>query len=72
MTRMGALRQANSLDELYADPVGRWLAGRSFLYWCATPALFGFSLWGRPDQQDMEALAQALRVTIQQWQNSAR
>ena len=45
-------------------PVGRFWPGDSFFYWCASPTLFGFSLWGRPGAEDVERLCAALLVEL--------
>lgn len=39
-------------------------AGKSFVHWRATPTLFGFALWGRPGQADIEALVRALLTEL--------
>ena len=53
-----------SLRELLEAPVGRCVAGAHFLYFYPSDALCGFSLWGRPDVDDMSRLVEALRVEL--------
>ncbi len=50
------LRLVASFDELAANPVGRALAGASFLAWCATPRLTGTVHFGRRDTPDAQLL----------------
>src|SRR5258706_9777851 len=39
----------STLDELARAPVGRFVAGETFVHFCAAPTLWGVILWGRPD-----------------------
>ena len=50
------------LDAFLADPVGRYLVGHPWVYWCARPDLFGIVMWGRPDADSARALCRALVV----------
>lgn len=59
-----SLVPAPSLASYAAAPSGRFWAGGSFAAWCATPGLFGFSLWGRPTAGELERLVGALRVEL--------
>ena len=45
-------------------PVGRYLLGRQWLYWCARPTLYGITLWGRPTEDDVGVLSRALTVEL--------
>jgi AraC-like DNA-binding protein len=58
------LEPAQSLARFMDAPVGRFWPGDSFFYWCASPTLFGFSLWGRPGAEDLERLCAALLVEL--------
>ena len=58
------LSPAPSLNSFMGAPVGRFWPGDSFFYWCASPSLFGFSLWGRPAAEDVEKLCAALLVEL--------
>lgn len=55
---------AGGIDELVADPVGRYLSGESFLYFCATPKLYGIVFWGRPRADDLARLVRGLVVEL--------
>jgi AraC-like DNA-binding protein len=54
----------STLDELARDPVGRYLAGDSFLHFCAAPGFWGVVLWGRPDHRDAMALGRSLMLGL--------
>lgn len=43
-------------DELFRDPVRRWLPLPSALFWCHAPTLCGFAVWGRPGRAETSAL----------------
>lgn len=44
-------------DEAFrAAPIGGWVAGTSWLYFCVDLSLFGFVLWEVPSEDDMTAL----------------
>ncbi len=58
------LEPAQSLARFMDAPVGRFWPGDSFFYWCASPTLYGFSLWGRPRADDLERLCTALVVEL--------
>ena len=58
------LEPAPSLAHFMDAPVGHFWPGASFFYWCASPTLFGFSLWGRPRAADLEHLCAALLVEL--------
>jgi AraC-like DNA-binding protein len=52
------------LAEFIADPVGRWIAGNTWLYFYARPGFCGFILWGRPTRPDLERLVRVLEVEL--------
>lgn len=54
----------SSLDELARDPVGRYLAGDSFVHFCAAPGFWGVVLWGRPDHREAMALGRSLMLGL--------
>jgi len=60
-----SLEPAGTPARFAARPVGRYLVGEGFAYWCASEELFGFALWGRPGRAAMEQLAAALRVELE-------
>ncbi|MBX3229841.1 MAG: helix-turn-helix transcriptional regulator [Labilithrix sp.] len=45
-------------------PEGGYLAGDTWLYFCARPDLYGFALWGSPEPDDMAALVRLLEVEL--------
>lgn len=51
--------------EFLAAPVGRCIAGRSWLYLYPQPGFCGFVMWGRPDPEDLERLVRVLRVELE-------
>jgi AraC-like DNA-binding protein len=57
--KLRAMRRS-SLDELARDPVGRYLAGDSFIHFCAAPDFWGVVLWGRPDHRQAMELGRSL------------
>src|SRR5690606_24490817 len=61
---VGAMRAASSIDELFAAPIGAYLVGGTWLYFCARADLFGFLLWGTPTLEDMQRLCRALEVEL--------
>ena len=46
------------------EPLGRYLAGPSFVHFCARPQLWGVLLWGAPDEEDTLALARSLALEL--------
>jgi AraC-like DNA-binding protein len=52
------------LAEFLADPVGRCLAGPSWLYFYAQTGFCGFLVWGRPTEDDLERLVRVLEVEL--------
>ena len=58
------MKLASTLAAFIERPVGQAWRGESFVYWCASPELFGFSLWGRPSAEDIERLCTALAVEL--------
>jgi AraC-like DNA-binding protein len=53
-----------SLDELARDPVGRFVAGETFVHFCAHPGLWGVVLWGRPDETHAFQLGRSLVLEL--------
>lgn len=51
---------ANNHDELFRDPIGRYLPFGSGLLWVHSPTLGGIAVWGRPTRSDIEVLVRAL------------
>ncbi len=50
------LRRAGGVDDFLRDPAGRYVAGRTFLYWYADPHLDGAMFWGRPTVDELQRL----------------
>lgn len=56
------LKPADGIEAFLADSAGRYVAGRTWLYWRADAELVGFVLWGRPDEDDVRRLLRVLDV----------
>jgi AraC-like DNA-binding protein len=56
-----------SVDEqaFRSDPVGSYVAGPSFLYFCARPDVWGFMLWGNPSRAILERLTALLAIELE-------
>lgn len=50
------MRPAADSYEFLATPVGRYVAGRTWLLWCADPTICGSVLWGRLGGADIDRL----------------
>jgi AraC-like DNA-binding protein len=59
-----AMRGAATVDEMSADPVGRFTLGATHLVWCHSPSLCGSVHWGRPTSDDAAALVQRFGFTM--------
>jgi AraC-like DNA-binding protein len=42
-------------DAFGRDPIGTYVAGRTFVVWCAAPDLIGSFQWGSPDEAEVRA-----------------
>lgn len=51
-------------DELAEAPVGKYIAGETFAHYCASPALWGVMLWGRPSENDALELGRSLVLEL--------
>ena len=47
-------------DAFRTKPEGTFVAGASWLYFCADPSLYGFVLWEVPSESDMAALVRLM------------
>jgi AraC-like DNA-binding protein len=56
--------QRVTVEELARDPVGRYVAGETFAHFCAEPELWGFVVWGRPDERHALELGRSLVVEL--------
>jgi AraC-like DNA-binding protein len=59
------VRRVATVDELRRSSSGVYLAGRSWLHFCATPSLWGLCLFGRPDRDEAEVLVRSLSVELE-------
>jgi AraC-like DNA-binding protein len=51
-------------EELARSPVGRFVCGETFLHFCAAPDLWGFILWGRPEERHAIELGRTLLLEL--------
>jgi AraC-like DNA-binding protein len=56
--------QRTTLEDMAVAPVGKYIAGATFVHFCATPRLWGVILWGRPDQSEAERLGRSLVIEL--------
>lgn len=49
-----------TVEEMGLDPIGSFVAGETYLHFCAAPTLWGVILWGRPDEAHAVTLGQSL------------
>jgi AraC-like DNA-binding protein len=52
------------VEAFIADPVGRCIAGQTWLYFYARVDLCGFIIWGAPVREDIERLVRVLKVEL--------
>jgi AraC-like DNA-binding protein len=52
------------IADFAAAPAGRYLAGPSWLHFCASPSLFGVVLWGRPGRDEVVRLIESLAIEL--------
>jgi AraC-like DNA-binding protein len=62
----GALRREHDVDAFVAEPLGRYVMGEGWLHFCATPTLWGATLWGRAEQKNLTSLFDLVDRTIEQ------
>jgi AraC-like DNA-binding protein len=58
------VRQAADDAALRASPIGAWLAGAGWLWFCPRAELCGFAVWGRPQAADIARLGRMLEVEL--------
>lgn len=56
--------RAGTVDGLAADPVGRYVTGRTYAHFCIDAGLWGIVLWGRPTETDAIALGRSLVLEL--------
>ena len=61
------LRASTGIAEFLADPVGARIVGNSYMFWCKSPQLFGFALWGRHGGDDAQQLIRLIEAQMQTW-----
>jgi AraC-like DNA-binding protein len=55
-----SMKPALSIDDFLRAPVGRYVADRTWLFFCANETLSGFVLWEKPDLEDARALLRVM------------
>jgi AraC-like DNA-binding protein len=58
------LEASADLAAFVRDPVGRCIAGRTWLYFYADEAFCGFVVWGKPTREDLVRLVLVLKVEL--------
>ncbi|KYF71075.1 hypothetical protein BE17_19035 [Sorangium cellulosum] len=56
MVSLDELKSASSIEELLAEPAGKYFVDPTFVFWFPERTFHGFSLWGRPSADDVERL----------------
>ncbi|WP_437835979.1 helix-turn-helix transcriptional regulator [Sorangium sp. So ce1153] len=56
MVSLDELKSASSIEELLAEPAGKYFVDPTFVFWYPERTFHGFSLWGRPSADDVERL----------------
>jgi len=55
---------ADNVRAFLRDPVGRYVAGRAFMRFCAAPDLWGYVIWGDFGERDVWALAKSVVAEV--------
>jgi AraC-like DNA-binding protein len=61
---MSAMLEPRSLADFRTRPYGGYVAGRRWIYFSFDADLFGFSLWGSPEPDDMRGLIQVMELEL--------
>jgi len=61
---MSAMRAAADARAYRADPDGCYLVVPRSIVFCARPALWGFALWGKPTERDLERIVPLLALEL--------
>jgi len=56
--------QAASVESYLSQPVGRYVAGPTFVVWWKSAKLNGVALWGRLEEEHVRSIAQALEAEL--------
>jgi AraC-like DNA-binding protein len=60
------LQLEQDIDAFVEEPLGRYVMGPGWLHFCATPSLWGATLWGRAEKQNLTSLFDLVERTIEQ------
>ncbi len=58
------MRSAADAEDYRSDPEGAYLAQPNALVFCARRTLWGFALWGRPAEQDLQRIVPMLALEL--------
>ncbi len=58
------MKRASGSAGYEAAPVGSYVASASFLVWCSEPTLYGYAIWGSPDEAEIRRLCALLDVEL--------
>ena len=58
------MQGAVDIAEFRRDPVGRWVAGRSFFVFCTDDGVWGYVAWGDLGEEDLRAIVEAVEVEL--------
>ena len=50
------MRAAATIEQFVRAPIGRWIAGRTFVVWCWSEDLGGAAIWGQPTETDFDQM----------------
>jgi AraC-like DNA-binding protein len=59
-----SLRQASSVEDYVADPIGRCVCGPTFVAYWADTHMNGVTFWGRPDEDHLKTVTRALDAVL--------
>lgn len=59
------MKLEQDIDAFVEEPVGRYVVGRGWLHFCATPSLWGAAVWGRAEPQNLTSLFELVDRTLQ-------
>jgi AraC-like DNA-binding protein len=60
-----ALKPSTSLDDYVADPVGKYVAGPTYLVWYKNARLSGMVFWGRPEPEQVACVIRAIDINAE-------
>ena len=56
--------RAATIEDFTENPVGSYVAGPTYAHFCASPALWGITLWGHPSEDDAVRLGRTLVLEL--------